>query len=178
MDINLNIDFHDLDLNTEIGKHYDEDGDLVGGATLAGAVVQKLVAQAAREPYHSDLTNRVQTIRDEEIRAAVAPAIEAALSTPFRRSNGYGEPKGEPITMREYIVEIAQKWMNERSGSGYSSDKGSNLEVLVRSHVEAAFKAEIAEAVKAAREAVTAQIGGSISKVVTDAVRDGLKAAR
>lgn len=174
--INLNIDFKDVDLNTEIGEHYDEDGDRIGGFTLAGAVVQKLVKQAAREEYHQELKRRVETIRDEEIRKAVAPMIAEAITTPFRRTNAYGEAKGEEITIREAIVEAAQRWMNGRSDS--YSGKGTNLEVLIRAQVEAAFKAEIAEAVKAAREAVTAQIGGSISKVVTDAVRDGLKAAR
>lgn len=176
MDINLNIDFGDIDLNAEIGKHYDEDGDLIGGATLAAAVVQKLVAQAAREDYHSDLKYRVETIRDEEIRKAVAPMIQAAIDTPFRRTNAYGEAKGEEITIREYVVDIAHKWMRERADS-YRGEKGTNLEVLIRAQVEAAFRAEIAEAVKVAREAVAAQVGGSIGRVVADAVRDGLKGA-
>lgn len=177
VDINLNIDFKDIDLNAEIGKVVDPEGDYIGDQTLAGAVIEKLVLQAAREPYHRELAKRVEAIRDEEIRKVVAPAIQEALTTPFRLTNTYGETKGEPVTMREYIVAVAQKWMNERADS-YRSEKGTNIQALVRAQVEAAFKAEIAEAVKSAREAVAAQIGGSISSVVTEAVRNGLRATQ
>lgn len=172
--INLNVDFKDIDLATEIGRVVDEEGDVVGQSTLAGAVVQKLAAEASRQ-YRHELAQRVRDIRDEEIRLAIAPEIAEALNEPFRRTNAYGEPKGDPVTMREYIVEVVHQWMNERADS-YRSEKGTNIQALVRAQVEAAFKAEIAEAVKAAREAVVSQIGGSITTVVTDAVRSGLKA--
>ena len=175
MDINLNIDFADLDLNAEIAKHYDEDGDLVGGVTLANTVVQKLVAQATLEPYHADLKHRVETIRDEEIRKAVAPSIAAALDTPFRRTNSYGEPQGAEITMREAIIQATHQVMNERADS-YNRDKGSKLEVMIREHVQAGFKAEIADAVKAARNAVAEQLGDFVADAVAEAVKTGLSA--
>jgi hypothetical protein len=172
--ITLNIDFKDIDLGMEIGRVIDEEGDVVGESTLAGAVVQKLAAEASRQ-YKTELAQRVREIRDEEIRLAIAPEIALALGEPFRRTNGYGEPKGEPVTMREYIVDVVQSWMNERDK--YNHDKGTNIERLVRKLVEEAFKAEIAAAVKSAREAVTKQIGESFGNAVTDAVRTGLRAS-
>lgn len=180
MDIIVQVDLKDLDLAEEISAYYDEDGDRRGGKTLAEAVVAALVAQAAKGDYYAGLKTRVKEIRDEEIRAAIAPIVADAVDTPLVSTNSFGEPTGKTTTLRELIMQETRKALGARNGDYVSSgtfDRSPMLTTLIKRGVDEALKAEIADAVKAAREAVTAQIGGSISDVVTEAVRTGLRAA-
>lgn len=173
MDIVLNINIDDLDLNEKIGGYYDEDGDFVGGKTVAAAVVAALVAQATKGDYYSGLKKRVEEVRDEEIRAAIAPILAEAIAKPLVKTNSYGEPVGKETTLREVILEEARKiW--EQPVDRYARDKGTHLQAAIRKEVQAAFAEEVAEAVRVAREAVAKEIGGSIADVVTKAVRTGL----
>lgn len=175
MDIVVNVDASQIDLNEYISAYYDEDGDRVGGRTVADAVVAALVTQAAKGDYSDSLKTRVKDIRDEEIRDAIAPTLAEAIAKPLVKTNSYGEPVGKETTLRELILEEARKiW--EQPVDRYSREKGTHLQAAIRKEVQAAFQEEIAEAVKVAREAVAKEIGGSIADTVTKAVRAGLTA--
>jgi len=175
MDIIVQVDLKDLDLTEQISAYYDEDGDRCGGKTLAEAVVASLVTQAAKGEYSTSLKRRVQEVRDEEIRAAIAPILAEAIAKPVTKTNMYGEPTGKETTLRELILEEARKVWAEPVDR-YSRDKGTHLQAAIRKEVLAAFQEEIAEAVKTAREAIAREIGGSVADVVTKAVRTGLTA--
>jgi hypothetical protein len=178
MDLKLDIDFKDLDLNEEIGVCYDEDGDRIGGSTLASAVVAKLVTQASKGSYYDGLKERVEKIRDEEIRSQIAADVERALAEPLHLTNGYGQRTGVTKTLHELVIQTAEKWLNESTREPGARHSERLVNALVRKQVEAAFKAEIADAVKAAKEAVATQLGDSLAAVVTDAVRAGLTPRR
>jgi len=173
MDIVVNVDASQIDLNEYISAYYDEDGDRIGGRTVADAVVAALVNQAAKGDYSDSLKQRVKDIRDEEIRKAIAPTLAEAIATPIVKTNSYGEPIGKETTLRELILEEARKiW--EQPVDRYSREKGTHLQAAIRKAVMEAFQAELAEAVKVAREVVAHEIGGSIADVVTKAVKTGL----
>ena len=177
MDIIVQVDLKDLDLDEKIGGYYDEDGDFVGGKTVAGAVIAKLVEQAAKGSYSDALKRRVQEIRDEAIRAAIEPVIAEALNKPLVKTNSYGEPTGQETTLRELVMEKTRKTLGISTEDGYRNGRyehSTTLERLVRAQVDAAIKEEIAEAVKAAKEAVPKQLGASIADTVAAVVRDAL----
>lgn len=172
MQFTVNVD--SIDLGDYIDAHLDEDGDRVPAGTLGDAVVRQLVEKFSRSDLYRGLAERVRTIRDEEIRAAVAPAIAEAVSAPIQSTNRYGEKTGEQTTLREVIADEARRYLTERNTDSYARDKGTRLQVAVREAVDAAFREEIAAEVRQARDAVTKQLGTTVALLVTDAVQQAL----
>lgn len=171
MDIKVNVE--KIDLSEYIGTHYDEDGDRVPGGTLGDAVVRQLVEQFAKSDSYRGLAERVQTIRNDEIRAQLAPVIAEALAEPIQTTNAYGERTGAETTLRELIAAEARRYLTERDNS-YNAQKGTRLQIAVREAVDAAFRAEIAAEVKQAKEAVVTQLGATVAELVSAAVREAL----
>ena len=171
MDIKVNVE--SIDLAEYIGTHYDEDGDRVPAGTLAEVVVHQLVEKFAKSDSYRGLAERVQTIRNDEIRAQLAPVIAEALAKPIQTTNAYGERTGAETTLRELIAAEARRYLSERD-NGYNAQKGTRLEIEVRKAVDAAFRAEIAAEVKQAKEAVVTQLGATVAELVATAVREAL----
>jgi hypothetical protein len=173
MDIKVNVE--NIDLGDYIDNHYDEDGDRVPGGTLADVIARQLVEKFSRSDLYHGFRDRVQAIRDEEIRAQLAPVIAEALANPIRRTNNYGEQTGADTTLREVIVDEARKWMTSKATDRYGQSSGganggTNLQVMIRASVEDAFKTEIASAVKEVRDAV----GTNVSELVAAAMNQAL----
>lgn len=173
MDITVNVE--NIDLSDYIESHRDDEGDRVPAGTLGDVIARQLVEKFSRSDLYDGLRERVQKIRDEEIRAQLAPAIAEALANPIRRTNSWGETTGEETTLREVIVAEARKWLNSKKDDGYGrATNATNIQVMIRKAVEDAFQAEIADAVKQAREAVVTQLGTDVGDQITAVVRTAL----
>lgn len=178
--MNIEIKVDDITLSTVIAEvvDYDEDGDLVSSGkekTVADLVADRIVEKLVRDDRYPRLKDRVTEIRDEEIRAAIRPAIEQAVTRPIRKTNSWGEPTGQETTLSEVIVDEARKFMKEPADK-YRREDGTVLQKLVRDEVHKAFGAEIADAVKQARELVATHLGDKVSDQITAAVRAGIQA--
>lgn len=177
--MNITIQVDDITLSTVVADvvSFDEDGDTYteGSKTVADLVAAQIVERVVRDDRYPRLRDKVTEVRDEEIRAAVKPAIEEAVNRPIKKTNGYGEATGQETTLSEVIVDEARKYMKEPADK-YRREAGTVLQSLVRAEVERVFKAEIADAVKQARDLVAGQIGGQVSERITAAVTAGLKA--
>jgi hypothetical protein len=177
MNININVD--DVDLKSVIadkGRYDDEEGWIAGEVYLGNEIARLLVDRIlADKTYGEQLGQRVRAIRDEEIRAAIAPAIADAVAAPIQQSNAYGEPTGKATTLREIIAADARKYLTEPADQ-YYRDRGSRLDRMVREAVAAAFQAELAAQVKEVRDAVLAEAGDLIGTQVQDAIRAALGA--
>jgi hypothetical protein len=173
MEFTVNVE--KIDLAEHVASHYDDDGDRVPSGTLADLVAHQLVVQFAKSDSYRGLAERVRTIRDEEIRKLLEPTLTEAFTGPIHATNSYGEKTGAATTLRELIMAEAKKITTLPSDS-YSRDKGTRLQQIIRAEVDAAFKAEIAQAVKDAREAVGKEFGSTISEAITAAVRDAMRA--
>lgn len=173
MDITVNVE--NIDLGDYIDSHYDSDGDRVPGGTLADAVVRQLVEKFSRSDTWKGIAERVQAIRDDEIRVQLAPVITEALTASIDRTNSYGEKTGQTTTLRELIAAEAKRYLTEPSDS-YSRDKTSRLQAAVRKAVAEAFKDEVGGAVKEVRDAVSTAVGGNFTEMVSIAVQQALAA--
>lgn len=113
MEIKVTVD--NVDFESVVGHRYDDEGDRVD-ATLADKVAEELVTRAMRDTGYRKFAQHIADIRDEEIRKRAAAEIEQALTTPFQRTNTYGEPAGKPTTLREEIAAEARKALAEAAG--------------------------------------------------------------
>jgi hypothetical protein len=172
--MNITIKVDDVTLDTVVADvvGYDEDGDLIerGGKTVAHMVAEQITARLVKGDRWSKMADKVSEVRTEEIRAAVRPLIEEAISGPVRQTNSYGEPVGQETTLRALILEEVRKLMKEPADR-YGRDSGTLLSKTIADEVQKAIKAEIADEVKKARDLVSGQIG----QMMATAVQQGLK---
>ena len=144
----------------------------VGGQKLADVICREALRKLAKGPEWDSLKDRVRAITDEEIRNHVTDAIRDALNGEIRRTNMYGEPQGEPTTLRALIGQEATKALGKDSG-GYPH-RETVLQKLIREQVEAALKAELAEAIKEERAKVVAAVREQAGQLIAEAVTKGV----
>lgn len=144
-----------------------------GARTLGDLVAEQLIERLVRDDsLYSGLRRRYETIRDEEIRARVAPLVAEAIAGPVVRTNGYGEPIGDPVPLRDLIVkETRAQLTRPPAGRGGSM---SVVELAIAEQVKAAFLDVIAAEVKVVKDAVSrnlaTQAAGAIEQVVKNAL--------
>lgn len=173
MNITINVD--EVSLSTAVAEiiQWDEEGDQYakGEQTVADLVAAQIVAKLVGDRSWPSLREQLLEVRKDVLREALTPVIEEAMTSVFQKTNGYGEPAGPKVTMREVIADEVKRLMTQPADS-YNRDRGTVLEVTVRKEVESALGAEIRNAVKQAREQVSAEIG----QMVAASVQAGLKA--
>lgn len=96
-------------------------GGMVGEIDIP-ALVQASAAARVQEFLESDFAEQMQEIVEREAReqiqaalakriaAEVPPYLDALVFTP---TNGYGEPKGTPETLKEHIHRVVRTWLEE-----------------------------------------------------------------
>ncbi|MFD6531551.1 hypothetical protein [Streptomyces sp. NPDC060184] len=176
--MNIEVQVDEITLSTIVGEivSFDEDGEPYsdgGGKTVADLVAERIVTKLVQDERWPSLRDRITQIRDEEIRAAVRPAIDEAINRPIKKTNHYGEATGQETTLSEVIVEEARKIMTQPADR-YRSEQGTVLQQTVRAEVKNAFDTQIVDAVKTARDLVSGQIGTIVSEQIQAAVRAGL----
>lgn len=167
MDININVD--NVDLTDVISRDYDDNP-----TTLGDRIADKLVKDFAKSDLYRGIAERVRAIRDEEIRRQLTPVLAEAINTPIVKTNTYGEATGATTTLREIIVKEAREHLATRDQSYSARDTRTVLQKMIHAEVQSAFKAELADAVKEAREAVVTGLGTTVSEMVADTVRQAL----
>lgn len=135
--------------------------------------------------FKREIEARIQKAVDEKIAALAAvhliPRVgEMIESANMRRTNHYGEPKGEAMTFKEYIAHRAELYMSEsvdingrskeESGDAYNwRAAGPRLTVLMRGYIHDTLE-------KHAKAAVT-DVNKAIAKNIEAAARDAITAA-
>lgn len=172
MNITVNVD--GVTLSTVVGNviGYDEDGDPVtkGERTIADMVTEKIVAVLVKDDRWKSLKDEVQKIRAEMVREALRPLVAEAIAAPVQKTNTWGEPSGEPVTMRELILEETRKLVREPADS-YHRDQGTVIQKMVRDEVRAALLKDIKDTVLRARSQVADEAGRLVSEAVQSAMK-------
>jgi metal-responsive CopG/Arc/MetJ family transcriptional regulator len=172
--MNITVKVDEVSLDTVVAEvfAFDSDGEEYqqGERTVADIVSAQIVDRLVQERGWPTLRDKVQEIRSEVIREVLRPQIEEAVAKPIQKTNGYGEPVGEPTTLRELIVDEVRKAVNAPANK-YSSDRSSFLAQAVAKEVQNALGKEITDAVKQARTLVADQVG----QKVADAVAEGMR---
>lgn len=175
----------DLDFTPYLSNHVpDRDGDYsVQPVTFEDLVLDaaafKLMSAAInkRDGSWDTLRKRVDDITKEQIAEAIQPLIREAIENPFRKTNTFGEPVGEPVTLREVIVEQARKTMSEPVDRN-RREKGSWLDDHIRTTVQAVVKDELAPVIAEAKAEVLTKIGAAASDMIVAAVKEAIGVTR
>lgn len=154
----------------------DEDGESYpDGVETVGDKVAKRIAEAVfRAPEYTGLKARVTEIRTEMIREKLDPIIMEALQNPIRKTNSWGESSGEPTTLRDVIMDEAQKAWTPNRNSHHSNTK--SIDQVIAEAVRKELHGEVAKAVKQAQDAALKAIGDIAGAPVVEAVRKALAA--
>lgn len=177
----IEVNVTDLDLSAAIDSYarYDHDTDehIDEPVTLADKLVQQLVARAVRDDAtgYPSLRKRVEQIRDEEIRALVAPAVAEAFAAPVRRTNDWGEPISDPVPLRDQIIAEARKTLDGVTRSS-SYDRTEPLaRRLIRELVAAELQKELGDVIKAERDKVIVAVRDNAAELIAEAVKSGMR---
>lgn len=165
MKINL-----ELDLNDPL---YED------GTSLRDLIVKRASAQLLEHVQKEGnawptLRGRVEKMRDDEIRAALLPVIGQAVAEAVQPTNTFGEPRGEPVTLRGLIVKEAREQLKQsgRDRRHPSSDRrgATLLEHVIAHEVEGALGKELRAELEAAKADVKVAVREKGAEVIAEAI--------
>jgi hypothetical protein len=150
-----------------------EDGSTFAEHVAAMAARQLMERPEAREAT-GEYRRRALTIADEEIREHLKPVIAQALDAAVQRTSGFGDPRGEPKTLREVIVEAALEQLRRPAhGDGFGGGirRGETLvQFVIRREVEDALGKELRGVVQAAKADVLEAVRAKAGEVVAETI--------
>lgn len=178
MNITVTVDAVSLDAEVP-GWAYDDEGERQP-ARLVDLVVRELVRRAVEDQGAGwdSLARAVAKIRTEVIRAKVEAEVEAALTAEFRPTNSWGEPTGEPTTLRALIAKQAQEAVKMGlARPGYREGESTAMRVI-RDQVNGMLAKELAEAVAEEKAKVVAAVRAKAAEMIAQAVAEGVGGKR
>lgn len=154
--------------------------EMLNGQDIGTTLPQLVIAKAAdlvvsRMMLDADnyrpLRDRVHEIMEGEVRKAVVPAIEQALAAPVQRHSEFGEPVGDPVTLNEYIANVARRMLQQGGRPVEQRRGGSVVEQVIEESVRRVLASELQKEVDAAkaqvREAVRQKGADFLADTVT-----------
>lgn len=183
--IKVEIDLAELIVGTKWGPP-DSDGDpteepldLLGAVfnDVARQLLAELRNRATGSDIYGGLRQRIDAIRDEEIREAVRPAITEALTKAVQPTNHYGEAQGEPKTLHETIVEKATAWLTTAKGDYYAKDKRTPIQAYIEDEVQKAFTKELRAEMEKAKAQVVKAVQDEGARVLAETIARMAKVA-
>lgn len=172
----------EIDLAETGTLHYtDNDGEM--GPT--GTIQEAIIAEAARQlrewlqeelrPRMAEIRREVSNARFEALESVLSQEVIEAMDEPIRKTNHYGDPTGEITTLKEMVVEEVKRYLEEKTGDGFSSRKYmTRAEKYVQEEVDKVIKRELRVAMDKAQEAAVAVVEETATEVVTAAMRKKL----
>lgn len=137
------------------GTSYDEDGDEVRCDSSFSRRVEAYVKQA--------IDDKVAAIAEQHIVPTIGKTIDEFV---IKKTNEYGEMKGEPVTFTEYLVSQADAWLVEHvdyEGNPVKNQRyGVATQTRLTHHVHRYLYGTIAGAMKDAVSGIGSKIGDAI----------------
>lgn len=168
------IGWHDYGYDRD-GEPYEEGGPIDLRNNLAAMVAQELA-----RTLRNDMEKAVRAKVEEVAAARAAVIVNEVIDGDIRQTNSFGEPVGEPTTLRALVVEqvkaqLAAKVGRDGRPSGYGRDGKTVVEWAAENAARDALRGELANAaagavgeVKARVQAIVAdELGAQIAKAVT-----------
>lgn len=161
--------------------HYDEDGpyEQTGAADMRHDLATE-VAKILAPTLSKEMRAAVREVVTEAATAQVGKFIDEVFAAGFRKTNAFGEPVGEPVTLRELVIaginDQLQRQVNGRGGTpdSYDRDRMPYIEYVARKAATEALNGELGQAVTAAvaevKAGVTNLVSAELAEKITRAV--------
>lgn len=158
------------------GTSYDEDGDEVACDSAFSRRVEAYVKQA--------IDDKVAAIAEQHVVPRISKTIDEFV---IKKTNEYGEMKGDPVTFTEYLVSQANQWLQtevDHTGNPVESRRyNSTYQTRLTHCVHEYLYSTIATAMRQAVDGIGSKIGESIRETtkiqlakISDAVQVTIKA--
>lgn len=135
------------------------------GNQVIDALTNRLLEEVRREVKASIREFLADAIRDQ-----VSGIVTETLTGPIRKTNHWGEPVGEPTTLRQMISEQATEFLSAKGTEDRYGNKvpgfGSLLKTEVTDAMTKELKAAIVEARQKVAEAVRERAGELLGDVI------------
>lgn len=118
------------------------------------------------------INEAVDKLAEEEIRPRIAELID---TTTFQETNGYGEPKKDPQTFREYLISRAESFMTEqvnfkgktKKEDGYSFNAAqSRVTYMIDKHIQYTMETSVEAALKSINSQLSKGIGDTVTLIL------------
>ena len=162
MDYEPEEEYGDISLEVTAMHTYNVDGE---------ALQRQLVAKAA-EMLFKQMEKPLKERLDAEINVHVGPVILEALNKARVKTNRYGEPTGEEMTLAGYIAEQAIKWAETSvrhdgyEAEYYNKENKPRLAWLIHRELASVYKDGIAKAVSEVKAELDAGLGEAVRKAL------------
>lgn len=148
------------------------------GEMVVAGLVERLLVEIKRDSS-TGYRGAVEAARDAASGATAAEAtalVREALAGEIRQTNHYGEPKGEPTTLRDLIRADIAKYLNEKVPErGYGGDRRGGFRELLQHEVDEAMNKELRAAIREAREQVVVKVQEKAAQLIGEAVKEGMR---
>ena len=172
-----------IDLNEALRERYvgyDHEGEPVTGAppTLAqavfAAVVDKIAEQVvtgAPSDYYPNMRHRAREALEQKLGEQAADMAEDALAQVIVETDGFGQPKGQPRTFREYMTDQIQAWLKApASGGSYGSPRKTNAQKVVEDALDHKFTRELSAEIEKGKREVLRAVKDRAAELMTKAL--------
>ncbi len=148
--------------------------------TIVRRAAKRAAADAAttvRDTVKAAVEKAVAAEIDAAVKKEVRAIAERVFSEPVRKTDSYGQPKGEAKSMREWLTDEARAGLSRKvdykgePDNGYGSDKKTFLEWALSSIAENWLRKNFNEDLKKAVEDAHARIATDCAAVAFNAVK-------
>lgn len=156
------------------GEYYESAPPNLQGAifeAVVQAIAQKVIDDAPKDFYPS-LRTRAKERLDETMGAQAADMVEEALNHVIVETDGFGQPKGQPRTFREYMIERIANWLTEPTKDSRASygNRPSNAQHIISQALDRKFTAEVSAAVEAGKTQALAIVKSHAAEAMSKAL--------
>lgn len=144
------------------------------GARAMFDSIVRATSNSVFQKSSGEITKAIHAQVSTTISEKVGAMIDGALESGIQPRNEYGEPKGEPTTLKALIGRAGEKYLSEKVNKdgvvgGYNT-VGTRLEYLIEKaiekHIDYRLKQEIEKAVKLATEQAQAEVGKVVGQLI------------
>lgn len=155
-----------LTLDTPVGYDYDD-----GPISLGDKVIERLV-RTLTDKFEAQAQKQLHEALKSSIETKATELVEAAVNAPIRKTNTWGEPVGEPTSLRDMIDQKVKEFLGSRIDSGYTgSHPRTFIQNMVGKQVEASMQKEFAAAIQQGKEELLKAVKGHAAEVISESLR-------
>lgn len=180
-------------------EDFEEDGPALRGSTKIeidiplpdAQMVAESMAQAALRSGSYDTRpegalrrmaeERLRSLIDEAVTTKAAGVIEEIMARPLQRTDSYGQPVGEPVSLAAVIADRVENWATERvdqdgklegKNNRFGAVFSTRLEHMVRDLASGDLKRAVDKEVTAIRDQLKAGASAAIAKQIASRVAE------